>query len=495
MNISWKKMGMFWNRISKSGLEVDRAKVEVIAKLPYPITFNLEIRDKKGAENVAADHLSRLENPHKNELEKQNITESFPLESLGKVEEVKEINVNDNVLNENENVVENNVLNNVNMLSDNTTPWFADLANYHAGVKVSQYQADTRDNGLSIVINIVLLFCVRLFAEYLSCSLQLNAVSGSVHSGVMMYRRDALSVAQVGEIGRGGVDWGLLGGDGPLEYVTKAMACVSVVASRYPSIKNQLRTSSNPINQATIQDGPVRNNAVGQGEMRALVSSVTTVKMLLVQETGENGQVLDEEQLAFLEDIEDLDAYDLDCDDVSTAKAVMMANLSSLSSDVLSEVPIIQAYQPELSNDYVQEMQYSEEPLIVESTDTEINSDSNIIPYSQYLLETQSAGLQDTNSSEQHDLLIMSLVEQMNLKADLDKHNQQTQVVNESLTAELERYKERIKQFEQRQNVDLSEREKLIDSQMDAMIRDRNAKFVSFQTEIETLKTASVKAY
>ncbi|GJV40245.1 reverse transcriptase domain-containing protein [Tanacetum coccineum] len=94
--------------------------------------FNLEIRDKKGAENVAADHLSRLENPHKNELEKQNITESFPLESLGKVEEVKEINVNDNVLNENENVVENNVLNNVNVLSDNTTPWFADLANYHA---------------------------------------------------------------------------------------------------------------------------------------------------------------------------------------------------------------------------------------------------------------------------------------------------------------------------------------------------------------------------
>ncbi|GJW22566.1 reverse transcriptase domain-containing protein [Tanacetum coccineum] len=85
--------------------------------------FNLEIRDKKGAENVAADHLSRLENPHKNELEKQNITESFPLESLGKVEEVKEINENDNVLNENEKVVENNVLNNVNVLYDNTTPW------------------------------------------------------------------------------------------------------------------------------------------------------------------------------------------------------------------------------------------------------------------------------------------------------------------------------------------------------------------------------------
>ncbi|GJR88585.1 hypothetical protein Tco_0212596 [Tanacetum coccineum] len=140
---------------------------------------------------------------------------------------------------------------------------------------------------------------------------------------------------------------------------------------------------------------------------------------------GQAAQMTIHQNVAFQSD--DLDAYDLDCDDVSTAKAVMMANLSSLSSDVLSEVPIIQAYQPELSNDYVQEMQYSEEPLIVESTDIEINSDSNIIPYSQYLLETQSAGLQDTNSSEQHNLLIMSLVEQMNLKADLDKYNQQTQ--------------------------------------------------------------------
>ncbi|GJZ78205.1 reverse transcriptase domain-containing protein [Tanacetum coccineum] len=95
--------------------------------------FNIEIRDKKGAENVAADHLSRLENPHKNELEKQNITESFPLESLGRYEEIKKVIVNDNTINENENVVENVVLNNVNVLNDNTTPWFADLANYHAG--------------------------------------------------------------------------------------------------------------------------------------------------------------------------------------------------------------------------------------------------------------------------------------------------------------------------------------------------------------------------
>ncbi|GJW52664.1 retrovirus-related pol polyprotein from transposon TNT 1-94 [Tanacetum coccineum] len=50
--------------------------------------------------------------------------------------------------------------------------------------------------------------------------------------------------------------------------------------------------------------------------------------------------------------------------------------------------------------------------------------------------------------------------------ANLDKENQTNKMVNESLTAELERYKERVAIFEQRLNVDLNKREKLIDSQI-----------------------------
>ncbi|GKE78252.1 hypothetical protein Tco_1544372 [Tanacetum coccineum] len=46
---------------------------------------------------------------------------------------------------------------------------------------------------------------------------------------------------------------------------------------------------------------------------------------------------------------------------------------------------------------------------------------------------------------------------------------------NESITAELERYKEMVKTFEQRLNIDLSSREKMIDSQMDDMIREKLA--------------------
>ncbi|GJX64642.1 hypothetical protein Tco_0298985 [Tanacetum coccineum] len=148
---------------------------------------------------------------------------------------------------------------------------------------------------------------------------------------------------------------------------------------------------------------------------------------------------------------EDLDAYNFDCDDVSSTKAVLMANLSSCNSDVLSEVPCTEYYQPELINDHVQEMQYFKQPYIDETTDNEITSDSNIILYPQYLLESQFVSIQDTNSSAQRDFLVMSLLKQMlNMAADLDKHNQENQLVNESLTAKLARYKERVKQFEER---------------------------------------------
>ncbi|GJV35221.1 hypothetical protein Tco_1407698 [Tanacetum coccineum] len=64
--------------------------------------FDITIRDKKGSENLAADHLSRLENPHKDVLENKDINEHFPLETLGAI-------------------------------TSESTPWFADYANYHAG--------------------------------------------------------------------------------------------------------------------------------------------------------------------------------------------------------------------------------------------------------------------------------------------------------------------------------------------------------------------------
>nr|GEU51659.1 hypothetical protein [Tanacetum cinerariifolium] len=59
--------------------------------------------------------------------------------------------------------------------------------------------------------------------------------------------------------------------------------------------------------------------------------------------------------------------------------------------------------------------------------------------------------------------------------------NKDNLIANESLFAELEKYKERLKLLEERQNVDLSTREKLI---MDDIIREKNVQFADFEKEI-----------
>ncbi|GJX25299.1 hypothetical protein Tco_0231595 [Tanacetum coccineum] len=59
---------------------------------------------------------------------------------------------------------------------------------------------------------------------------------------------------------------------------------------------------------------------------------------------------------------------------------------------------------------------------------------------------------------------------------------------SETLTAELERYKEQVKIFEQRQTFDLNDREKYIDGQLRKVIVDRNAKVADFEKQIHSLK-------
>nr|GEV15454.1 reverse transcriptase domain-containing protein [Tanacetum cinerariifolium] len=67
--------------------------------------FDFEVIDTKGSENLAADHLSRLENPYENVLDPKEINENFPLETLSMV----------------------------TSRGNSDTSWFVDFANYHAG--------------------------------------------------------------------------------------------------------------------------------------------------------------------------------------------------------------------------------------------------------------------------------------------------------------------------------------------------------------------------
>ncbi|GJY19201.1 hypothetical protein Tco_0390692, partial [Tanacetum coccineum] len=183
---------------------------------------------------------------------------------------------------------------------------------------------------------------------------------------------------------------------------------------------------------------------------------------------------------------DDLDVYDSDCDEISTAKAVLMANLSSYGSDVLFEVPHSDNTHTDMLNQSVQEMPYSKQTHLVNYPENKITSDSNIIPYSQYLLETQNAAVQDINSSAQQYVMILYVFEQLSHQAtNCNKVNKDNLIANETLYAELERYKEWLKLQEERQNVDLSTREKLI---IDDIIQDKDAQFTDFEKEINSLK-------
>ncbi|GJR15026.1 putative ribonuclease H-like domain-containing protein [Tanacetum coccineum] len=216
-------------------------------------------------------------------------------------------------------------------------------------------------------------------------------------------------------------------GDDAIACLNKVMAFLTAIASlRFPSTHNQLRTSSNPRNQATIQHSKVtvqqvqgrqgqnysgttykgnatssRGNTIsgqarvvkcyncqGEGHMARQCTQLKRLRnakwykeKAMLAEDQEVVQILDEEQHAFLANpripagqaqtiiphnaafqTEDLDTYDSDCDDLLTAQAVLMANISNYGSDIISE-------------DF-------EQSPVMDFIDNEISSDSNIIPYS-----------------------------------------------------------------------------------------------------------------
>ncbi|GKE61276.1 hypothetical protein Tco_1511643, partial [Tanacetum coccineum] len=174
-------------------------------------------------------------------------------------------------------------------------------------------------------------------------------------------------------------------GDDPIACLNKAMAFMSAVAaSRFLSTNNQLRIFSNQRN-ATSSGA---NNVDCHGVQPTIIYNA-----------------------AF--QTNDLDDYESDCDDISSPKALLMANLLNYGSDVLSKVPNFETYQNDMDNQSVHAIQHFEQTPVDNYQDNEITSDSNIILYSQYLQETQQAVVQDTKFFVQQDSMIPSVIEEM----------------------------------------------------------------------------------
>ncbi|GJR57396.1 hypothetical protein Tco_1499558 [Tanacetum coccineum] len=234
-------------------------------------------------------------------------------------------------------------------------------------------------------------------------------------------------------------------GDDPIDAINHMMSFLTfVVTSRYPTTNNQLRNSSNLRQQSTITDGRVTVQPV-QGRQTSF--GAITTRTYIPGENGSNsgkqpqasGQILHEEELAFLADpgiletqatqtiithnaaypVDDLDAYDSDCDELNTAKVALMANLSHYGSDALAEVHNHDNVNNNIINQAVQAMPSSEQSNVVNLSETKITSDSNIIPYSQYVIESQQAVVQNSNSSTQQDALILSKEESRNINREI----------------------------------------------------------------------------
>nr|GEZ03787.1 hypothetical protein [Tanacetum cinerariifolium] len=134
------------------------------------------------------------------------------------------------------------------------------------------------------------------------------------------------------------------GGDDPIDAINHMMSFLTVVVtSRYPATNNQLRTSSNPRQQATINNGRVtiqpihgRRNSMSAGSSRPFAS-------------GSGGASRKQRVIVCYNcKAYDLDAYDSDCDEVNSTKISLMANLSHYGSDNLAENLNLPALQDDL---------------------------------------------------------------------------------------------------------------------------------------------------
>ncbi|GJV27606.1 retrovirus-related pol polyprotein from transposon TNT 1-94 [Tanacetum coccineum] len=240
-----------------------------------------------------------------------------------------------------------------------------------------------------------------------------------------------------------------------------------------------------------------------------------------------NGVVLDEEHLLFIDGgqdntfdddvdeapVQDLalnqdnvfqadecDAFDSDVDEAPTDQSMFMENLSSIvpiydeagpsyDSDIISEVQDHDICQDNVDEHHlVHEMQNDVQPNGVVDSIADHASDSNVISYEQYVKDNEVEVVQSNVSYVPNDALMTTLNDMHEKTAKCVYNNEQNIVVNDSLTAELARYKELVGVYETMTKFELTAREQKIDEQMRIIITDRNIQETSLKSELHTLK-------
>ncbi|GKE13408.1 retrovirus-related pol polyprotein from transposon TNT 1-94, partial [Tanacetum coccineum] len=212
-------------------------------------------------------------------------------------------------------------------------------------------------------------------------------------------------------------------GDDPIDAINHMMSFLTAVVT---SCTSRTYTPGASGNNSGKQRIVICYNCKGEGHMskqctkpkRKRDDSWFKDKVLLVQAQA-RGRILHEEELAFLADLGILEGQATQT--VITHNVAYQADdLDAYDSDyALSEVHNHDNVNNDMTNQVVQAMPSFEQSNVVNHSETEITSDSNIIPYS---------------------------------------------YVNDTLIADLERYKEQVKVLKEGQTVDLKSQDNVSDS-------------------------------
>ncbi|GJR97226.1 hypothetical protein Tco_0269400 [Tanacetum coccineum] len=174
------------------------------------------------------------------------------------------------------------------------------------------------------------------------------------------------------------------------------------------------------------------------------------------------------------------DAFDSDVDEAPNIQTMFMVQDHDTFVDHMDEYHEVHEMQNDVQHNYVVD------------SDAEYTSDSNIIPYNQYVEDNEENVVQSNVSSVQNDAL-MSIINEMHedgVQQGVQSRlvNKPDKVVNDSLTSELARYKELVGEYEKRAKFELTDREQKIDEQMRIIISDRNRKETSLKSELHSVQ-------
>nr|GEZ31356.1 hypothetical protein [Tanacetum cinerariifolium] len=170
---------------------------------------------------------------------------------------------------------------------------------------------------------------------------------------------------------------------------------------------------------------------------------------------------------------DDCDAFDSDVDEAPTAQNMFMANLSS--ADLVSD-------------EAVHEMHGDVQLNYIVDSYTDDTSNSNMILYDPYVKDNAMPVVQSNVSTVPNDAYMMILNDMHEPPAQHVSVTPQNKVVDKSLTAELETYKEQVELYERRSRFELTEREQKIDEQLRIVITDRNIKEENLKKELHSVK-------